>query len=153
MKKSLSSNSLNSINISSFNSSLGISPFNSSLGIRKSISNNSLLSLDYELSSDKIHNEIEYIVTQTPITKIATCNLSKYMLNLPNSPSIKADEIETIGACLAEPSEIMENIDIINMVNLKNIRYYWLERSLDEKELGIRYSNLYAKVRRKKFKI
>jgi hypothetical protein len=145
MKKSLSSTSLNNLN------SINISSFNSSIGIRKSVSNNSLFSLDYELSSDKIHNEIEYMVSKMPITKLANCNLSKY-INLPKAPSIQVDELETVGACLAEPCEIIEETNI-NLPNTPNTRYYWLERSLDEREIGIRHANLYARIRRKKNKI
>ena len=77
--------------------------------------------------------------------------MSKY-LNLPKAPSIQVDELQTIGACLAEPSEVIDLGNIEN-ISIVNTRYYWLERSLDEKEIGIRHANLYARIRRKKNKI
>ena len=119
-------------------------------GMRKSVSTNSLFSLDYgnyplnELNNENIHQDIEYLVSKMPITKLAECNMSKY-LNLPKAPSIQVDELQTIGACLAEPSETITNIE-----SIANTRYYWLERSLDEKEIGIRHANLYARIRKKK---
>jgi hypothetical protein len=116
-----------------------------STGMRKSVSTNSLFSLEnYELNNESIHQDLEYLVSKMPITKLAECNMSKY-LNLPKAPSIQVDELQTIGSCLAEPSETIANIE-----GIANTRYYWLERSLDEKEVGIRHANLYARIRRKK---
>lgn len=163
MKKSFSNTSINSstcsINISPLNSGLGLGGPGPGLGgpggMRKSVSTNSLLSMDYELSNEhlhNLHNDMEYMVSKMPITKLANCNLSKY-INLPTAPSIQVDELETVGACLAEPCEVIDAENILNINNVQNIRYYWLERSLDEKEIGIRHANLYARFRRKKNKI
>jgi hypothetical protein len=94
----------------------------------------SAISLNAYTSPPLLSPEIEYVVTKVPIQKIVSCY----------APSVVVEQdMEDLGSCLSEPVEVESD------PNTRS-RYAWLERTISDKDLRVRYQAIFERLRRKK---